>query len=234
MKIDIFIIDFDSTFISVESLDFLTKVALNRNPKRKEILSKMDEIKQLSLKSKLDFKNSLKMKMQLLTNILEEKHLIKTSGKLEKYVSPDILKIIYFAREHNKKIIVLSNSFRILMKKIMDKYGIETYFANRHIINKYNFFVGYDETNHMANDNGKENVVNFLKNVKLIVPNEKIIMIGDGMSDYRVYQNKCCDYFLNFAINENRKLKKYKSPDDKNFIIARKSEDIDSFLKSIE
>ena len=80
----------------------------------------------------------------------------------------------------------------------------------------------------------KENVIKFLRNVNIIQPDEKIMMIGDGMSDFMVYKNHTADYFLNFAVNENRKLKKHRIADDPNFIICRKSAEIDEFITTIE
>lgn len=235
MKIDIFVIDFDSTFISAESFEMIFKIALFKNPKKKEILKKMKAITDLSMKSEVDFKQNFKMRMELLeNNILKEEHLIKVGKKLESKVSPDIVKIVDFARRKNKKVIVLSNSFKLSMKDIMNKYGLEIYFANKHIVDEKGFVISYDEANPMANNNGKENIIKFLKNVKLIMPNEKIMMIGDGMSDYKVYEDGFADYFMNFAINKNRRLKKFKKDGDNNFIIARTAEDIDNFLKTVE
>ncbi len=235
MKIDIFVIDFDSTFVSVESLEMIFKTALFKNPKRKEVLKKMNDIINLSMKSKVDFKHNFKMKMDLIEdNILKEEHLIKVGKRLESKVSPGIVKIIDFARRKNKKIIVLSNSFKLPMKEVMNKYGLEIYFANKHITNDKGYVIDYDETNPMANNTGKENIIKFLKNVKLITPNEKIMMIGDGMSDYQVYKDGFADYFMNFAINKNRRLKKYKKDGEDNFIIVRTIEDIDNFLKIVE
>jgi hypothetical protein len=66
-----------------------------------------------------------------------------------------------------------------------------------------------------------------------IQPEEKIMMVGDGMPDLRVYKEKLADYFLDFAINKNRKLKKHRIADDSKFIICRRHEDMDAFLQTV-
>lgn len=234
MKIDIFVIDFDSTFVDGESINMMIDIALKNHARKKDMYSKLAVLCDLCMKSEISFKDNFKIKIEIVKSALKEEHLLKVAKILNEKVSPDILKILDKAKELNKKIIVVGNGFKIVMKDIMEKYGIEIYFANKHEIDRNGFIIGFDETNPMANDNGKENVIKFLKNVNVIQPEEKIIMIGDGMSDLFVYKNHISDYFLNFAINKNRKLKKHKIDDDQNFIICRKPEEIDEFVKLIE
>lgn len=234
MKIDIFVIDFDSTFVDGESINMMIDLALKNYIRKKDVYSKLAVLSDLCMKSEISFKDNFKMKLEIVKQALKEEHLLKVAAILKEKVSPDIVKILDKAKELNKKVIVVSNSFKIIMKDIMKKYGIEIYFANKHETDKDGFIVGFDETNPMANDNGKENVIKFLKNMNIIQPDEKIIMIGDGMSDLFVYKNHASDYFLNFAINKNRKLKKHRVDGDENFIICRKPEQIDEFIKLIE
>ncbi len=234
MKIDIFVIDFDSTFVDGESINMMIDLALKNYIRKKDVYSKLAVLSDLCMKSEISFKDNFKMKLEIVKQALKEEHLLKVAAILKEKVSPDIVKILDKAKELNKKVIVVSNSFKIIMKDIMKKYGIEIYFANKHETDKDSFIVGFDETNPMANDNGKENVIKFLKNMNIIQPDEKIIMIGDGMSDLFVYKNHASDYFLNFAINKNRKLKKHRVDGDENFIICRKPEQIDEFIKLIE
>ncbi|MDR1499333.1 MAG: HAD-IB family phosphatase [Rickettsiales bacterium] len=234
MKVDIFVIDFDSTFVSYESLALMVEIALKKHPKKRKISLRWEAIGNINMKSEIDFKSSLKMKIEALRGVLTEEHLTRVGKILEKEISPDIVKIVKLAKNTNKKVISVSNSFKFCMKEVMKKYGVEIYFANKHFTDKKGFVIGYDETNPMANNDGKSNVIRFLKNVGIIMPEDKIMMIGDGMSDLKVYQDGLCDYFMDFSINKNRKLKKHKAEDDKNFFICRKSEDVDAVLKVIE
>lgn len=234
MKIDIFVIDFDSTFVNGESLNLMIDTALKKYTRKKDAYNKLKILSDLCMKSEITFKDNFKMKIEIIKQALKEEHLLEVAKILEDKVSLDIVKILNRAKELDHKVIVLSNSFKIFMKNIMEKYDIEIYFANKHNTDKNGYITGFDESNPMANDNGKENIIKFLKSVGIIQTEEKIIMIGDGMSDFFVYKNKVADYFLNFAINKNRKLKKHRVDDDPNFIICRNSEQIDEFVKTIE
>ncbi|MDR2078061.1 MAG: HAD-IB family phosphatase [Rickettsiales bacterium] len=234
MNIDIFVIDFDSTFVSEESINMMIEIALRDHQKRTEINGRLKILSDLCMKSEVNFKEYFKMKIEIVKQALKEEHLIKTAKLLENKVSPSIVKLLLRAKELNKKIVVLSNSFRLILKDIMEIYGIDTYFANKHIADKNGYIIGFDESNPLANDNGKENIIKFMKNKGFIQPDEKIMMIGDGMPDLRVYKLKVVDYFLNFAINKNRKLKKHRIEDDQNFIICRKPEEMEAFVSTIE
>lgn len=234
MKIDIFAIDFDSTFIRKESLNLLVETALKNYARKKDAYGKLKILSDLCMKSEISFKDNFKMRMEIVKPALKEHHMLEVAAMIRDSVSPDMEKILTKAKELDRKIIVLSNSFKILMKDIMDRCGIEIYFANKHLCDKNGNFLGFDENNPMANDGGKENVIKFLRSAGIIQPEEKIIMIGDGMSDFMVYKNKVADYYLNFAINKNRKMKKHRVNDDPNFLICRKSEQIDEFIGMIE
>jgi D-3-phosphoglycerate dehydrogenase len=234
MKIDIFVIDFDSTFVSEESLNMMVDIAIRDHPKRAEINGRLRILADLCMRSEVSFKEYFKMKIDIVKQALKEEHLLKTATVLENRVSPGIVKLLLKAKELNKKVIVLSNSFRLILRDIMERYGIGIYFANKHIADKNGHIVGFDESNPLANDNGKENIIGFMKSKGFIQPDEKIVMIGDGMPDLRVYKLKVVDYFLNFAVNKNRKLKKHRVEGDQNFIICRKPEELEAFINAIE
>jgi D-3-phosphoglycerate dehydrogenase len=234
MKIDIFVIDFDSTFVNGESLNLMVDLALREHARRSEMGSKLKILSDLCMKSEVGFKEYFKMKIEIIKQALREEHLVKVSKILENKVSPHIIKLLERVRQLDRKVIVLSNSFKIILRNIMEKYGIDIYFANKHITDRNGYIVGFDESNPLANNNGKENIIKFLKNKDFIHADEKTIMIGDGMPDLKVYSEKVVDYFLNFAINKNRKLKKHRIDDDPNFIICRKPEDMDSFIDDLE
>ncbi|MDR2778414.1 MAG: HAD-IB family phosphatase [Rickettsiales bacterium] len=234
MKIDIFVIDFDSTFVSEESLNMMIDVALRDYPKKVEVNGRLKILSDLCMKSEVNFKEYFKMKIEIVKQALKEEHLLKTAKILENRVSPEIVKLLIRAKELDKKVIVLSNSFKLILKDIMEKYAIDIYFANKHIADRNGCIIGFDESNPLANDNGKENIVRFMKSKGFIQPDERVMMIGDGMPDLRVYKGKAVDYFLNFAINKNRKLKKHRVEDDQSFIICRKPEEMLAFIETIE
>lgn len=54
-----YIIDFDSTFVSVESLDELAKIALRDDPSREKTALEISRITALGMEGKLSFEKSL-------------------------------------------------------------------------------------------------------------------------------------------------------------------------------
>ena len=233
-NVDIFAIDFDSTFTEYESFDYLMNSVIAGHTREKEIKEKLKHINSMVMKSNLDFRESFTMKIGILQSILKKEHFEKVSKFLEDKITPEITKLLQLIKEKNKKVIVLSNSFKILMQDIMKKNNIDIYFANKITFSKNGRIEDFDDTNIMANNNGKINTLRFLKETGLILSEEKIMMIGDGVSDLDVYAKEECDYFINFAIYKNRKLKKHRFRDDNNFIVCKTPEEFYSVLEKIQ
>jgi len=53
------IIDFDSTFVKIETLDKLAEIALNKNPQKRKILDKIKKITTEGMNGKIPFSVSL-------------------------------------------------------------------------------------------------------------------------------------------------------------------------------
>jgi D-3-phosphoglycerate dehydrogenase len=61
-----FIIDFDSTFVSVETLDELAKIVLENNPHKEKIVKEISEITAAGMEGKITFPESLSKRLSLL------------------------------------------------------------------------------------------------------------------------------------------------------------------------
>src|SRR5690606_18642768 len=68
-----FVIDFDSTFTQVEALDVLCEVSLEGKPEKDEVLRKIKEITDLVMEGGISFRESLKLRLELLN--AHRKHL---------------------------------------------------------------------------------------------------------------------------------------------------------------
>jgi D-3-phosphoglycerate dehydrogenase len=155
MKIDIFVIDFDSTFVDRESVNLLLELAIKGHPRRADMANKLKILADLCMKSEVGFQEYFRMRIEIVKQALKEEHLLQVAEILKDKVSPDIIKLLDLVKKLGKKVIVISNSFKLIMKNLMEQYGIEIYFANKHIADKHGFIVGFDESNPLANDNGK-------------------------------------------------------------------------------
>src|SRR5438105_3997491 len=105
-----FIIDFDSTFIQLETLDELAKIVLKNNPKKQEIVKKIEDITKLGMEGKIGFAESLAQRMYLLQ--IEPQHIKSVINFLRKKITPSIARNQEFFKNYSKNIYIISGGFK--------------------------------------------------------------------------------------------------------------------------
>ena len=83
------ILDFDSTIVSVESLDLLAEISLAKHPEREQRQQKIEELTKLGMEGKLDFRESLLQRIALLD--ANKSHLETLVKRLQKSISPSFV-----------------------------------------------------------------------------------------------------------------------------------------------
>ena len=189
-----FIIDYDSTFIKVESLDELSKIS---NGDDETINNKISEITNLGMEGKISFSDSLRKRIELIECNKED--IVKTVEVLEKKVSDSFKNNISFLKNNAENILIVSSGFHELIEPIVIKYGIkkENIFANKFLYDK-DKVIGYDKKNPLSKSQGK---VNILKELKL---KGEVHVIGDGYTDYEIKKEGLANYFYLFIENIKR------------------------------
>tara|TARA_B100000902_G_scaffold208077_1_gene198065 strand:- start:2993 stop:3637 length:645 start_codon:yes stop_codon:yes gene_type:complete len=189
-----FIIDYDSTFIKVESLDELSKISSKSNETTNR---KISYITNLGMEGKISFSESLKKRIKLIS--CNKKDIVETVKILQNKVSDSFKKNESFLRQNSDNIYIISSGFHELIEPVVLKYGIKkkNIFANRFLYDKNNV-VGYDKTNPLSQSQGKVNIV---KKLKL---KGKIHVIGDGFTDYEIKKEGLANYFYLFIENIKR------------------------------
>ena len=189
-----FIIDYDSTFIKVESLDELSKIS---NGDNETINNKISEITNLGMEGKISFSDSLRKRIELIECNKED--IVKTVEILEKKVSDSFKNNVSFLKNNAENILIISSGFHELIDPIVMKYGIkrENIYANRFLYNKKKI-IGYDKKNPLSKSQGK---VNILKELKL---KGEVHVIGDGYTDYEIKKEGLANYFYLFIENIKR------------------------------
>ena len=169
-----FIIDYDSTFIKVESLDELSKIS---NGDDETINNKISEITNLGMEGKISFSDSLRKRIELIECNKED--IVKTVKILEKKVSDSFKNNVSFLKNNAENILIVSSGFHELIEPIVIQYGIkkENIFANKFLYDN-DKVIGYDKKNPLSKSQGK---VNILKELKL---KGEVHVIGDGYTDY--------------------------------------------------
>lgn len=189
-----FIIDYDSTFIKVESLDELSKIS---NGDDETINNKISEITNLGMEGKISFSDSLRKRIELIECNKED--IVKTIEILEKKVSDSFKNNISFLKNNAENILIVSSGFHELIEPIVIQYGIkkENIFANKFLYDN-NKVIGYDKKNPLSKSQGK---VNILKELKL---KGEVHVIGDGYTDYEIKKEGLANYFYLFIENIKR------------------------------
>ncbi len=191
-----YIIDFDSTFIKVESLDELLEVSEPENE------DKIDEVKKITnegMEGKISFSESLSKRINLLE--ATKNHINRTVQKLKEKISDSFVKNIDFIKKNKDNIYIVSSGFHEIIDPIVIDCGIlkKNIYANSFIFDKSERIIGYDKINPLSTSKGK---VKILKKLGLKGSSH---VIGDGFTDYEIKKEGYADYFYLFTENIKRK-----------------------------
>lgn len=191
------IFDFDSTIISVESLEVLAEETLKHNPGKNEILKKITNITNQGMSGEITFTQSLAARLKLFQS--SKKHISDTAKILRSKISSSILRNQNFFKKYQNNIIVVSGSFYDLVLPVTRQLAIPD---NKVFANNFNFagnqVCGIDEFCLLAQDMGK---VTLIKSLNL---NGAVYFIGDGYTDYQTKEQGAADKFFAYTENVNR------------------------------
>ena len=196
---DYIIIDFDSTFITEESLDELAKYKLRDQPDSQTMLNKIKSLTNAGMIGDIPFKQSLDERMEVLN--LNRSDINSVSKILSECVTPSFTKNKSFFIENNNKIMILSGGFKELIVPIVDDFGIlsSNVFANDFIYNSSEQITGINQDNIMSKNGGK------VKQSKLLSIHGTVHVIGDGYTDYEIKLDGPATHFFAFTENVERK-----------------------------
>ena len=195
---DHLIIDFDSTFITKESLDELAHLVLLNHKNGVERLKSIKALTLSGMEGKIPFDLSLEKRIALINT--NKNDIKQISSELSKEVSPSIKKNKLFIKKNSSNILIFSGGFKEIIIPIVSEYGIneKQIFANQFIYDSNDNVIGIDKNNNMSKKSGK---VLMIKALKL---SGKIDVIGDGFTDYEIKKSGLASNFYAFIENINR------------------------------
>ena len=187
------ILDFDSTIVSVESLDLLAEIALAKHPQRAERLAEIQAITKLGMEGKIDFGESLRRRMALLD--VDRSQIDMVVKRLQKLITPSFVSHKKQIQKSADSIYVVTGGFREIVEPILDTLKIprEHLFANSLIFDAMGKVTGFDETNPLSKAGGKVEVARSLADKR------PLIVVGDGYTDYQIKEQGAADKFYYFA-----------------------------------
>jgi len=192
------VIDFDSTFVKLEALEDLAKIALRESSQREMLVDEIEKITALGMEGKITFPQSLKRRLKLFSSNRQQlKQLIIL---LKENVSDSVLERKEFFRNNSDKIYIISGGFEDFIFPIVEEYGInfEHILANKFEFDEKGSIVGIDETRLLAQENGKVKIVRSLN------LNRPVCVVGDGWTDFEIKKQGAADLFCAFCENVRR------------------------------
>ena len=195
---DHLIIDFDSTFVTVESLDELAHIVLKDNPESAQRLETIRAITRAGMEGSIPFDESLSKRLKLLN--INQKDIHAATIVLAKKVTPSFKRNKQFLMENAQNILIISGGFYEMIIPIVSEYGIleDQVFANKFVYKGTSRIAQVDSQNIMAQSGGKVAQANALGLAG------EIHVIGDGYTDYQIKSEGPAKKFFAFIENIRR------------------------------
>lgn len=192
-----YIIDFDSTIVTIETLDELIALSLDDDPNKDSKVAEINRITNLGMAGQIGFDESLKRRMEAVS--LNQDHLNKIIKQLSTSISPSALRNIEWFELNKNKIFVISGGFEEYIKPTIKLLGLDEakVFANRFIFDGDNI-IGFEANRFTAQAGGKPKQVNALG------LDGKVVVIGDGHTDYEIKSGGAADEFWAFTESISR------------------------------
>lgn len=194
----IFIFDFDSTFIQVETLDILAEICANSADNAKAIKKRISELTEDAMNGKMPYQESLQERLDCLK--ITNDSIQQAIQVLKNNISPSFLKHKRFFHTYADQIYVISGSFSEIIWPIVSEFGIKQshVFGNRFLYDFEGNVKGYDRFHPLAQDQGK------VKCVHQLGLKGEIIVIGDGYNDYEIRAAELANTFIAYTENVTR------------------------------
>jgi D-3-phosphoglycerate dehydrogenase len=195
----IFIIDFDSTIVSVEALDELARISLEHNPDKEKISKQISDITHQAMEGQIDFPTSLSKRFALFQPTSDD--VTEAIEFLKEHLTTSLRRNKPFFQKYHKQIYIISGGFLECILPVMKEFGIKEdhILANNFIYDKKGKILGFNKKNLLAQKNGKVKAVAGLKHTGTIC------VIGDGITDYQIKEQGEADIFFAFTENVYRK-----------------------------
>ena len=195
---DHLIIDFDSTFVTVESLDELAHIVLKENPESAQRLETIRAITRAGMEGSIPFDESLSKRLKLLN--INQKDIHAATIVLAKKVTPSFKRNKQFLMENSQNILIISGGFYEMIIPIVSEYGIleDQVFANKFVYKGTSRIAQVASQNIMAQSGGKVAQANALGLAG------EIHVIGDGYTDYQIKSKGPAKKFFAFIENIRR------------------------------
>ncbi|MNJ36316.1 D-3-phosphoglycerate dehydrogenase [compost metagenome] len=189
----VFIFDFDSTLVRIETLEALADLALRDAPDAAERKARIAALTDDAMNGRIDFGSALKERLDLLA--LRREHVEALTDRILDEATVSVRRNVDFFQRNAERIYIMSGGFREVIAPLAERLGVaaDHVLANDLIYDAEGRVTGVDEANPLSRDNGKPEVIRALK---LDGP---VVMVGDGWTDAEVKLKGAADRFYAFT-----------------------------------
>ncbi|MAI08281.1 MAG: hypothetical protein CMF61_04910 [Magnetococcales bacterium] len=186
--------DFDSTLVSIETLDVLINSKLKSETQKAEV----EEITQQGMAGKLPLFESLSKRLAVVQ--IHRTHIQKFSDSLPQKLTHNIVQTIHTLQNKGHVVHILSGGFKDYMQPCAKALNIplKNIHANTLTYNEDGYVIGLDQSNPLCQNGGKSKTIQ-KQNIT-----ETCIMVGDGYTDLEAFKDKACTHFIGFGIHTQR------------------------------
>ena len=189
----VFIFDFDSTLVRIETLEALADLALKDAPDAAERKARIAALTDDAMNGRIGFGEALKQRLDLLA--LRREHVEALTDRILDEATVSIRRNVDFFQRNAERIYILSGGFREVIAPLAERLGVaaDHVLANDLIYDDEGRVTGADTTNPLSRENGKPEVIRALN---LDGP---VVMVGDGWTDAEVKIQGAADRFYAFT-----------------------------------
>ena len=190
-------IDFDSTFVKVETIDELARFSLADDPDAEYKVRMITYITNQAMCGEIDFPDALEKRLEILSVTKED--IKNITHHISGLVSYSFVKSRELIRSLSDSIWIVSGGFREIICPIVADFGIgDDHILANSFIYSGEQVIGCDRDGDLFKKGGK------IKAIRDLNLDREIFMIGDGFTDYEVHSEGIAKAFICYTENISR------------------------------
>jgi D-3-phosphoglycerate dehydrogenase len=187
------VLDFDSTIVTLESLDELAAIALEGRRDRDDVLARIRSITDAGMDGSLPIDQSLSQRLALLQ--FDRTMVARLVDRLHGAISPSLRLHADELRQGADRVWVVTSGFHEWIDPVVEALGIDRSHvcANRLLWSADGRSLGLDPLSTLASPRSKPRAVRALGLVG------RVIAVGDGITDWEIRDAGVADEFIAFT-----------------------------------
>ena len=187
-------IDFDSTFVKVETIDELARLSLGDDPDAEYKVRMITYITNQAMCGEIDFPGALEKRLEILS--ITKDDIKKIIQQISGLVSDSFVRSRELIRSLSDSIWIVSGGFREIICPVVADFGIgDDHILANSFIYSGEQVIGCDRDGDLFKKGGK------IKAIRELNLDKEIFMIGDGFTDYEVYSEGIAKAFICYTEN---------------------------------